>query len=181
VVSAQRVRTSLREAYVVSANDRTRDAGNNGTRQHRYGAQFPELPWWRGGTGMVVSVAGASCRCSRAAGQSRRAGNARPARHPRPAPAAELRKRAASGGRRRPGTPGPARPAARHRRPRSTAGAMNLPHRPRIHPGHRNLRLRALTRMAAHGSQGRYPLDPQHDRHPGQTGPAQGRQARAAH
>ena len=25
--------------------------GSQWTDEHRYGVQFPELPWWRGGTG----------------------------------------------------------------------------------------------------------------------------------
>jgi|HubBroStandDraft_2_1064218.scaffolds.fasta_scaffold14485_4 hypothetical protein len=62
--------------------------------------------------GLVVSVAGTGCRCSPAAGRSRRAGTARPARRPRSAPAAGSRRRVIPCGRRRPGTPGSARPAA---------------------------------------------------------------------
>jgi hypothetical protein len=42
-----------------------RGTGNNGTRQHRYGVQFPERPWCGLWHGVVVSAAGMGCRCSR--------------------------------------------------------------------------------------------------------------------
>jgi len=95
----------------------SRGAGNDGPVSTARASSFLNSPGVRCGTGVVVSVAGTGCRCSRAAGQSRRAGIARPARRPRPAPAAGLRKRAAAVGCRRPGTPGPARPAAGGVRP----------------------------------------------------------------
>ena len=59
-------------------------------------------------------MAGTGCQCIPAAGRSRRAGIARPATRPRPAPVAGVEEAGNPPcGRRKPGTPGPARPARR--------------------------------------------------------------------
>lgn len=68
--------------------------GNNRSVRTASASGFLNCPGVRCGTGWVVSVAGMGCRCSRAAGRSRRAGIARPTMRPWPALVARLMKRA---------------------------------------------------------------------------------------
>jgi len=96
-----------------------RGAGNNRAVSTATASSFLNV-----GTRAVVSVAGTGCRYSPAAGRSRRAGTVRPARRPRPAPVAGRGGGQIPCGRRRPGTPGPAR-ASRRRRSARRSGSTD--------------------------------------------------------
>jgi len=67
-VLSQPRRRPRRAGSAEGARCRCRGCRQQWTRQHRYGVQFPELPWCALWHGVVVSVAGTGCRRSRAIG-----------------------------------------------------------------------------------------------------------------
>ena len=134
-----------------------RDAGNNRAVSTATASSSLNCPGVRGGTGLVVSVAGTGYRRLQPAGCSHRAGTVRLGRRPRPAPAAGSMRRAIPCGSRRPGTPGPARPAVAGVPPGRTAGPRchwrrehSSCHRRRI----RSRQARDLARRRASGTDG---------------------------